>query len=381
MSLDILVYAITKNEEHNVDEFMQNVGKDIPVYILDTGSTDATIDAFYVHPNVFVYEHEFETFRFDAARNLLLSYVRAKPSTYCLYLDLDERLEPDWYDKLVAHLTLFTEENGEPDAIYMKWYQEDVDNTFSNLRIHKRGYYEWKYPVHEVLVPSVMGKVLKYNEPFITAHLDLFVVHKPQDKERNYLPLLDIALKEDPNDLRTLHYYARELMFLGYYEAAIEYFDRYLLNNPTWAAEIAQIHAYKAQCSKQLEKWWDVEIDYLKSIAAFPKTRESYLALAEYYESCLEYGSAYGMVQTALRITIPPVGESMYLAYSAWEERPYVLAARLATNLGLLNKAAEYALEGLRINKTPELMVLYVQATGKVPEEYKQDIISANLSE
>jgi hypothetical protein len=36
----------------------------------------------------------------------------------------------------------------------------------------------------------------------------------------NYLPLLKLAVDEEPNDDRSAHYYGRELMFNGKYEEA-----------------------------------------------------------------------------------------------------------------------------------------------------------------
>ena len=71
--MKIAVYGIAKNEEQNVKDFMSSIG-DCPVYILDTGSSDQTIELLRKHGAV-VASEEIPPWEFDTARNKALTYV------------------------------------------------------------------------------------------------------------------------------------------------------------------------------------------------------------------------------------------------------------------------------------------------------------------
>lgn len=84
----VCVYAIAKDEEQFVERWVESVSPADKIIVLDTGSTDNTVDkltALGVEVTQIHYEH----FRFDQARNDCLDLI---PEEYNIRvsIDLDE---------------------------------------------------------------------------------------------------------------------------------------------------------------------------------------------------------------------------------------------------------------------------------------------------
>ena len=156
----VCVYAIAKNEEKFVKRWYESIKEADEVYVLDTGSTDNTkelLEELGAHVKQII----FDPFRFDVARNESLSLVPDN-TDICICCDLDEVFEPGW-----------------------------------------RNGYIWKHPVHEVLYP-----IKEFKEHKITTD-EITVNHYP-DNEKNrgsYLPLLELSIKEEPENDRNMHYW------------------------------------------------------------------------------------------------------------------------------------------------------------------------------
>jgi len=97
--MKIAVYAISKNEEQFVDRFCASAADADLVLIGDTGSTDDTVNRALRHPNVIVQEICVRPWRFDIARDTVLSLI---PGEYdvCVSLDLDEVLQLGWRQEI-----------------------------------------------------------------------------------------------------------------------------------------------------------------------------------------------------------------------------------------------------------------------------------------
>ena len=89
--MKITLYAIAKNEEKNVSKFVEISKKFDDVVVVDTGSTDNTIQLLR-DAGVKVYEHPQtrEEFDFSVARNQALSYVE---TDWAFSLDFNEDLD------------------------------------------------------------------------------------------------------------------------------------------------------------------------------------------------------------------------------------------------------------------------------------------------
>lgn len=89
----ICVYAIAKNEENNVEQWVANMQPADHIIVLDTGSTDNTVKLLR-SLGVEVFENSYTHFRFDTARNDCLDLI---PDEYNIRvsIDLDERFEDE----------------------------------------------------------------------------------------------------------------------------------------------------------------------------------------------------------------------------------------------------------------------------------------------
>ena len=70
----ICVYAISKNEEHFAKTWMESMSEADQVIVLDTGSTDGTVEQLQAC-GAEVHTAHIEPWRFDTARNRSLSLV------------------------------------------------------------------------------------------------------------------------------------------------------------------------------------------------------------------------------------------------------------------------------------------------------------------
>ena len=86
--MKICVYAICKNEEKFVDRFYESAKDADAIYVLDTGSTDDTVNKLKSH-GVIVEQKKIDPWRFDVARNLSLDMI-PEDFDVCVCLDLEE---------------------------------------------------------------------------------------------------------------------------------------------------------------------------------------------------------------------------------------------------------------------------------------------------
>ncbi len=85
----ICVYAIAKDEEKNVEQWVANMQPADHIIVLDTGSTDRTVELL-TSLGIEVHQKHYDYFRFDEARNDSLDLI---PDEYNIRVctDLDER--------------------------------------------------------------------------------------------------------------------------------------------------------------------------------------------------------------------------------------------------------------------------------------------------
>ena len=98
--MNIIIYAICKNEAQFAKRFLAFCSEADRVYILDTGSTDGTPERLRAL-GATVYEQTIAPWRFDDARNASLALL-PEDADVCICLDLDEVLCPGWREALEA---------------------------------------------------------------------------------------------------------------------------------------------------------------------------------------------------------------------------------------------------------------------------------------
>ena len=192
--MKICVYAISKNEEKHVKRWVESMKEADEIYVLDTGSTDNTKKKLE-ELGVKVTQKIISPWRFDVARNESLNLVPTD-TDICICTDLDEVFEPGWRKQLELQWTKNTTR-----AKYNYNWSLDKNNTpivnFYIEKIHTRHNYKWTHPVHEVL--EFTGEI----ENTITLK-NITLNHYPDSTKsrKSYLPLLELSVKEDPENDR-----------------------------------------------------------------------------------------------------------------------------------------------------------------------------------
>lgn len=187
--MKICVYAISKNESKFVDRWVDSMSEADDIYVLDTGSTDDTVEKLKKR-DVKVSEEIITPWRFDVARNKSLNLL-PDDVDICVCTDLDEVFNKGWRKELEKN---WTQETTRLSYIY-NW-SLDSDNkpivTFYLNKIHTRNDYKWTHPVHEVL--TYIGKNIERE----TTVDEVTLNHYPdKNKSRSsYLPLLELLLRK-----------------------------------------------------------------------------------------------------------------------------------------------------------------------------------------
>ena len=318
--MKVAVYTIAKDEAGHVERWAESAVDADYRMILDTGSVDQTV-TIARDLGVSVFVKPIVPWRFDTARNLSLAMVNPK-ADYCIALDMDEVLQPGWRDAL---------EDGwsrgltRPRYLYTWSWNPDGSPglTYYGDKIHTRNGYRWRHPVHEVLTPDGIEEV--------QGVVGMEIHHHPDaTKSRGqYLPLLALAVEEDPDDDRNAFYYARELYYYGRRDEAVREFRRHLaLPRARWAPERSRSMRFLAELIPGERESW-----LLRAVGECPGRREPWVDLALHYYRLGRWEGCYWASMRALDVTVRPVE---YLSEPhAWGPTPFDLAALAAYHLGL----------------------------------------------
>jgi len=335
----VAVYTIALNEEQFVQRWYESAKDADYLLIADTGSNDNTVK-IAKELGIEVINISIVPWRFDDARNSALAAI-PKDIDYCIALDMDEILQPGWKQELEK---AFEEKWTRPRYKYTWSWTEDGKPglQYGGDKIHSRKNYRWKHPVHEVLTTSTIEETQGW--------LNLEIHHYPDNSKsrRQYLPLLALSVKEDPNDDRNAFYYARELFFNNLLEEAKQEFERYLkLPNALWKAERARAYRYLAQCDEQMT------LQYLiLSLDEDNTRRETYVDLSLYSYRNEDWKQMFNYALEALKIKDKPLD---YLCEEfAWGAMPYDLAALSAYKLENYDLAKKYGKIALDLEPSNE---------------------------
>lgn len=290
----ICVYAICLNEEKFVEHWMNSMKEADKVVVLDTGSTDGTKEKLE-KMGAIVKTEVIRPWRFDVARNHSLELV-PDDTDICVCTDLDEVFEPGWREKLEKAWQLDTTRARYNYNWSFDSYGKPAVNFYIE-KIHKKNGYQWTHPVHEVL---------KYdgNETFITID-DITVNHYPDQKKSrsSYLPLLELSVKEDPEDDRNMHYLGREYMFYQKWNEAIDTLETHLrLKSATWKDERCASMRFIARCYTNLNRPIEAEMWLQKAILEAPYLRDPFVELGLLYYQEQKYDRAIQALHQALQI-------------------------------------------------------------------------------
>lgn len=313
--MKVAVYAICKNEEKFVNRWMTSMSEADGVYVLDTGSTDGTVAALRAR-GAQVTAETLSPWRFDVARNRSLECV-PEDVDICVCTDLDEVFHAGWRAALERAWT-----EGTTQAAYRYTWSFESDGregvVFWIEKAHARKGYKWVHPVHEVLART--DKTPARTVRAAGVQLDHF---PDASKSRGqYLPLLELSVKEDPADDRNMHYLGREYMYRGEWEKCIATLKRHLaLPSAVWRDERAASMRYIARACLKSGKKQEAREWYTRAVAEAPHLREPYVDFAAFLYEEGEWEGVIYFVGRALAIAVRP---DVYICEAtAWGSLPY----------------------------------------------------------
>jgi hypothetical protein len=201
----LIAYAICKNESLNIDNFLEITKFVDRVYVLDTGSTDDSVDKLR-RAGVIVKQISYAVFDFAQARNDSLALIE-ESDCFCFWLDFKNKIVIDNQSIQTVRSAAST------TGFSVGYYYPSKENVNSFIRIedkiqiHRKEDYKWKYSIHEVLTYQGLSK-----ERVEQLNISVYANERTDDKKNSWY--LDISEKAFA-DTRDIHY----LWFMiGYYE-------------------------------------------------------------------------------------------------------------------------------------------------------------------
>ncbi len=337
----VCVYAICKNEERFVDRWMDSMGEADLIVVTDTGSADGTVEKLRER-GAMVYVDEVQPWRFDVARNISLRHV-PEDVDICVCTDLDELFEPGWRE-VIERLWQSDTTTGK----YLYNWSLKPDGTpyvqFQYSKIHSRQGFLWHYPIHEWLCWT-------RNEPQRTVFLEGVVLNHYPDNSKSrgsYLPLLELAVQENPECSRMNYYLGREYMYKGEWEKCIETLKNYLkLPGSTWSEERSAAMRWMASSAHRLGRILEAYAWYYRAIAEAPHMRDAYVEFAKMSYLLSDWPQVFCMVEEALKIK--ERSKTFVNAGLSWDHTPNDLGAIACYRLAMYERAAAHAREALAL--------------------------------
>ena len=325
------------------------------VFVLDTGSTDNTVSKLK-KLGAIVKEKEIKPWRFDVARNESLKMV---PDDFniCVCLDLDEVIMPGWRKKLEK----LWDKNTTRLRYNYNWQLDENDKPIINFyieKIHLRKNYKWTHPVHEVLTYENKNEVIKTTN-------EITVNHYPDNTKsrQSYLPLLELSVKEDPEDDRNMHYLGREYMYYQKWNECIDTLIKHLnLKSATWKDERCASMRFIARSYINLNRYDEAKMWLDKAMKEAPYLRDPFMERAFLEYRLNNWNEVVNYCNKALDIkthTKTYINESF-----SWDYSPYGLLSVAYFNkqqydlsLFYVNKALDMDKDNERLKENKEIIL------------------------
>lgn len=304
MENKICVYAICKNEIQFVDKWLASMSEADYIVVLDTGSDDGTYEYLQNDPRCYRVEQQIiNPWRFDVARNESMKLVPDE-ANILVCTDLDELFIEGWAQSLRDQWI-----EGQHRRAYYKYAWSHADDGSPQLvfiydKVHTHDYH-WRFPVHEVLERNDGYIYPEDDEHSIEWRPDEILLHHYQDvsKERgSYFPLLVLRLQENPNEPYSHYLLAREYGNMKMYVNAIEEFLK-TINLPEEYRnnDVQKIcYGYLGDCYAILGEYTTAIEYYQKWIEEDPTYLDPYCAIGEVYNALKLYHKAQDTILEGL---------------------------------------------------------------------------------
>jgi len=284
---------IVKNEEAHLEEALKTVPATAELIVVDTGSTDRSKEIARSH-GAQVYDYTWRN-DFAAARNEALNYATRD---YILVMDADERLQPDFMERVPAYLS--------SSSVYAVKIA-NIDRQTGERSVHRmvrmfpnKARYRFQGSVHEQLYDG--------DKPAAFQSADLVIDHYGyqeegyEEKFNRYAPLYQAALAESPED-GYLHYQFGKLYYsMKQWEQACEHFSVCLDLNETNRLYFPPMLVLLAYALKEIGLVSEAVTLLQHFEAQYPDFPDLYFALAALAMEANIVGPIEPALQQALKI-------------------------------------------------------------------------------
>lgn len=287
MDMKLLCCVMFKNEEEVLKRCLDSVADIVDGYLLvDTGSTDSSLEIASSYEKAYIKEIEFENF--VITKNRVLDFAEKMPYTHILWMDADEYIRPEEIENFKKMYKIFKQmkapiavtsihdfHNSTSGAIYERpriW----INNP--NIRFDGPG-------VHEFIPYDDLNSV-------IFKHIEVYHSHKIKGKnqQESLKKYIQILLKYEinhPTNLRCLFYIARSYIDMRDWEKAIEYTKKYRKQSEKDSHIIREEYWYslldEARALKMLHRLDESVEIFERAINFLDHRAEAYYELAVMY--------------------------------------------------------------------------------------------------
>jgi hypothetical protein len=336
--LKVAVYTIALNEAAHAERWASSAADADYCIVADTGSTDDTVERL-TRSGVTVHRIAIRPWRFDIARNTAMALIPADVDV-CLSMDMDEFLAPGWRPKLEATWS------SETTALFCrKAVKLTVDypkplKDFPVKNFHHRWGYRFKRPVHEELAFTGDREVTGDCGDIVIYH----VKDHSKTSRQQYLPLMEIAYKENPEDSQICFWLGRDFMWANEPEKGAEMMERYLaLPSSTWGEERSEAMRCLARMRPDKKMVW-----LEKARAEAPHRREIWLDLAEEFHDQADWLNLFWACTNGIEKTCRT---GSYLDDShCWGFRLFDLGAIASWHLNVMDRAVDWGQKALELD-------------------------------
>lgn len=294
---------IVKNAENEVLTAIESVsGIADEIVILDTGSTDQTVERVRPYANLVVQASWNDDFA--EARNLSLEEATGD---WILFLDADETLHPEDAKELKELI-----QRTDREGFFLQLINRMEDDGGSHEEVspsvrlfRNRPEYRFKGAIHEQIVSSIPHESLGTSHVRLI-HAGNMISHaKNRERGRRNIRILEKEVGTQPeNDFHRFNL-GVEYMVRGRYQAAIEQFElakAHMNGTPMWLTRFYKVWAY---CCIREERWEQAENILKEALEQYPDfpdlyylqgmlaiSRQSYEAAMRPFYTCLAIGDS-----------------------------------------------------------------------------------------